>query len=48
MIEHKLRKYCVYAVGENDLYVFDSISDALEFIKREYVDKLYLKIGERP
>jgi len=41
-------RYIVQNVEEDDLYVFDSIGEALEFIKREYVDKPHLKIGECP
>jgi len=40
--------YIVRHTEEDDLYVFDSMSEALEFIKREYVDKLYFRIGECP
>jgi hypothetical protein len=33
----------------DDLYAFESISEALEFIKREFLDdKLFLKVGECP
>ncbi len=41
-------RYIVQNVEEEDLYAFDSVSEALEFIKKEFVDKLYLKIGECP
>ncbi len=40
-------RYIVQNVEEEDLYAFDSVAEALEFIKREF-DKLYLKIGECP
>jgi hypothetical protein len=42
-------RYIVQNVEEEDLYVFDSVAEALEFVKKEYIDnKLYLKIGECP
>jgi hypothetical protein len=42
-------RYVVHHVEEEDLHIFDSVSEALEFIKREYVDtKSPLRIGECP
>jgi len=42
-------RYVVHHVEEEDLHVFDSVSEALEFIVREFVaaDKP-LRVGECP
>jgi len=41
-------RYLVRHMEEEDMWIFDSVEEALEFVKREFVDKLYLKIGECP
>jgi len=43
-------RYVVHHVEEEDLHVFDSVSEALEFIATEYVvcDGCKLRIGECP
>jgi len=43
-------RYVVHHVEEEDLHVFDSVSEALEFIATEYVvcDSCKLRIGECP
>jgi hypothetical protein len=41
-------KYIVRNVEEEDVYAFDDINSALEFIRKEYVDKPSLRIGECP
>jgi len=41
--------YIVHHMEEEDLHAFGSVEEALEFIKREYVDvKSRLHIGECP
>jgi len=41
-------RYIVQNVEEEGLYAFDSMAEALQFIKEEFVDKPYLKVGECP
>jgi len=41
-------RYIVRHTEEDELHIFDSIDEALQFIKKEYVDKPHLKIGECP
>ena len=43
-------RYVVHHVEEEDLHVFDSVSETLEFIATEYVvcDGCKLRIGECP
>jgi hypothetical protein len=43
-------RYVVHHVEEEDLHIFDSVSEALEFIVTEYVacDSCKLRIGECP
>jgi len=41
-------RYVVRHMEEEDLYVFDSMSEALEFVKKEYIDKSFIKVGECP
>ncbi len=41
-------RYVVRHMEEEDMWIFDSASEALEFVKKELVDKLDLKIGECP
>jgi hypothetical protein len=43
-----MARYIVQNVEEEGLYVFDSLSEALEFIKKEYIDKPSLRVGECP